>query len=343
MNAVPATVGESGPLRVSVIVPARDELHNLPRVLATIAAQTRPPDEVVIADGMSTDGSRELLARALREHPGLVVVDNPERIVPTGLNRALAAATGDVVARMDTHADYAPDYLAEVVSFLEAHPDAVGVGGAMDTRGRGPWGRAIAATLTRPFGLGGARHRVGGAAGPIQHVFSGCYRRAAVLGAGGWDERFQANEDFEADLRIGTGGEIWLHPAATSTWYVRESPTALARQMWRYGHYKALTLHAHPDALQPRQLAPPALVGGLVAALLVRPRVGAALTGLYLVAAGLAGARAARTDGADGWRGACVPPLVHLSWGAGLLTGLARFAGSTARRPDDDTTVDGDR
>ncbi len=315
------------PVRVSIIAPVRNERHNMPRVLDMIAAQTLRPDEVVFADGMSDDGTRQFLSTAADGALTVRVVDNPDRIVPAGLNRALEACTGDVVARMDAHAQYAPDYLERVVGFLVEHPEVDGVGGAMATAGRGAWGRAIAATLSRPFGLGGARHRVGGDAGPIQHVFSGCYRRSALTAAGGWDERFAANEDFEADLRIAeAGGAVWLHPGATSTWFVRESLPALAKQMWRYGYYKALTLRLHPDSMRPRQLVPPALVAGLVLVSVARPRAGAALTAAYATAAGVLGARAAATDGAAPWRGALVPPVVHLCWGAGLLAGAARFA-----------------
>ena len=320
------------PTRVSVIIPARNEAANLPRVLEMIAAQTRLPDEVVIADGMSTDGSREILAQADPAACPLVVVDNPDRIVSAALNRALEAASGDIVARMDTHAHYPADYLEKVVSFLEEHPEVDAVGGAMATEGRGPWGRAIAATLRRPWGLGGARHRVGGAGGPIQHVFSGCYRAAALHRAGAWDERFLANEDFEADLRVAaSGGAVWLHPDVATTWYVRESLPKLGTQMWRYGWFKGLTLHLHPDSLSPRQLAPPALVLLCALGLLVRPKLGAAAVGAYLVAGGALGAAAARTDGASPWRGALVPPVVHWSWGAGLVAGYVRFARTHAR------------
>jgi glycosyltransferase involved in cell wall biosynthesis len=328
VTATPEPIG-----RFSVIIPSRDEAHNVPRVLAMIAAQTRQPDEVVVADGMSTDGSRELWAQARIDGRPVVLVDNPQRIVPTGLNAALAAATGDVVARMDTHADYAPDYLERVVGHLEAHPELAGVGGAMDTQGRGAWGKAIASTLVRSFGLGGARHRIGGAAGPIPHVFSGCYRRSALLAAGGWDPRFSANEDFEADQRIAGQGGLWLLPEATSTWYVRSTPRALALQMWRYGYFKGLTLVVHPDSLKVRQLAPPAVVLGLLAATAVDRRLGAAAALVYLAAAGGLGARAAAADGASPLRGAAVPPVVHLSWGAGLLAGYVRFRTSADPAP----------
>lgn len=316
------------PTGVAVIVPLLDEVARLPAFLEMVRGQTLRPDVVVVADGMSTDGSRQLLADAAREWPGLLVVDNPRRIVPAALNVALSYVDAPLVARMDTHADYDADYLRIVARTLTEHSEVSGVGGSMGTEGRGPWGRAIAATLRRRFGLGGARHRVEGPAGPIPHVFSGCYRTEVLRRIGGWDERLAANEDFEADIRIWkSGGQLWLVPEARSTWYVRESPRRLASQMWRYGYYKALTLRLHPGSLQLRQLAPPAVVLGLVGAFVVRPRWGIALTTAYGGVAGALGAAAARCDGASAVRGAAVPPIVHLSWGAGLLAGLCRCAG----------------
>lgn len=320
---------------LSVMVPVRDERQRLPAFLAMLEAQTRRPDEVMLVDGMSVDGSREWLAEAGRSRPWLRVLDNPRQVVPAALNVGLAASTGSLLARMDTHADYAPDYLEVVSGFLAAHPEVDGVGGAMQTEGRGAWGKAIAATLRRPFGLGGARHRVGGTAGPVEHVFTGCYRRAALVAVGGWDERLLANEDFEADTRLRESGHtVWLHPAARSTWYVRESVPGLARQMFRYGFYKAATVRLHPGSLRLRQVAPPVLVAGLGASVLARPRLGLSLTGAYLAAGALLGASAARSAGADPLRGAVVPPLVHLSWGAGFLAGAVRLRRTLApRRP----------
>ena len=314
----------TGRPRLSVIIPCRNERSKLPVVVEMLRAQTLQPDEVVVADGMSNDGSREYLLEVMKDFPALKVVDNHRRIVPAALNTALLASSGGLIARMDTHALYAPTYLESVVRVLEERPEIAAVGGAMETAGRGPWGRAIAATLRRRFGLGGAGHRVGGQAGPIPHVFSGCYRREAIERAGAWDERFLANEDFEADQRVAAEGLVWLEPEARSTWYVRESLLALSKQMWRYGYYKALTLRLHPSSIKLRQLAPPALVGGLAILAVVHRQAAVTAAGGYLVAAGALGARAAAVDGASAWRGGFVPPVVHGSWGAGILWGAVR-------------------
>lgn len=312
--------------RLSVIIPVRNELDRLPAVLAGIECQLCLPGEVVVADGRSTDGSREWLEAARRSRSWLVVVDNPALSVPAGLNAALARSTGALVARMDAHADYAPDYLWELVRLLDARSNVVAAGGAMETVGCGPWGRAIAAVLRRRIGMGGSRHRINGAGGPTQHVFTACYRRSAVVAAGGYDERLRANEDFELDARLlKEGGIVWLHPAARCRWYVRESLPALGRQMWRYGYHKGLTLHLHPESLRPRQCVPPMMLIGLGALLAVDRRMAARAAAGYLVGSGAIGIAVARADGAAGWRGGAVPAVVHVSWGSGLLAGLLRF------------------
>jgi glycosyltransferase involved in cell wall biosynthesis len=317
---------------VAIIVPIRNELPRLAALLDGIEHQTLRPSEVVVADGMSTDGSRAFLEHESKTRAWLSVIDNPDITIPHALNRAFRATSAQIVARMDAHADYSADYLEKLATLLSARPEVAGAGGWMQTSGTGASGRAIATVLRRSWGLGGAPHRVAGAAGPTDHVFCTAYRRQAVVAAGGWDLGLLANEDAELDYRVGRiAGPIFLEPAAHSTWYTRTRLGALGRQMFRYGFYRARTVHLHPGSLRSRHLAPVALIVTLVALLGWRPSKGAACTAAYLGSAAAAGAYAAHQDGSSGWRAAAAVPIVHLSWGSGFLAGLVLHFGAAPR------------
>jgi succinoglycan biosynthesis protein ExoA len=308
-------------LSVAVIVPIRNERARLPGLLAGIERQTLRPRLVVFADGQSDDGSRGWLDRAQRTRPWLRVVDNPERIIPTALNRAVEVVDSDIVARMDAHVDYEDHYLESLVSVLEAHPALAGAGAPYATAGRGAWGAAIAAVLRRPWGHGGAQHTIGSTPGPVTHTRWTAYRTAVVKLAGGWDVQMLVNEDEEMDVRVRDVGQIWLVPTTRSTWFVRDSGRGLARQMWRYGFYRAVTVRLHPETLQARVLAPPALVTTLTLSALTRPRTGLRAVLGYLTVAGALGAYSAQRDGASWWRGALSLPVVHLVYGTGFIVG----------------------
>ena len=102
---------------VSVVVPCRNEIRSirvfLDSVLQQDVAGMNP--EVLIADGMSDDGTREVLGEYERIFPVLRIIDNPGKIVSTGLNAAIREARGEIIVRMDAHSDYAPDYIRSCV------------------------------------------------------------------------------------------------------------------------------------------------------------------------------------------------------------------------------------
>jgi glycosyltransferase involved in cell wall biosynthesis len=321
------------PLDVSVVVPARNEARNIRALINCIEHQTVPAREVLVLDGCSTDGTWESLQELAKTRPWLKPIRNEDKTIPKALNAGFLQSKGIVVARMDAHARYPPDYLETVIKTFMSHPEAWAVGSAMATVGEGDWGRAIASILRRSIGLGGSAHRIGGAAGPVETVFSGCYLREKVIEAGGFDDALLANEDFELNYRLRTrGGILWLEPTLRSEWYAKDSPGALVRQMARYGYYKALTLQRHPRSLRPRQLAPPAVAGLLLTSVITRSQISVRLSAVYLAAAIALGARAGSQDGASPWRAGLTVPLVHLAWGGGVLAGLVRHGVPRAQR-----------
>src|SRR4051812_25061666 len=129
--------------------------------MAAVLAQDYPAAcyEIIVADGMSTDGTRETLGALRATHPNISIVDNAARIVPTALNLAVARSRGDVIIRFDGHAVGAPDFIRQNVSLLAEHPEAWSVGGPIRHIGTGPFGTAAAVAMSRPLGVGNALHR----------------------------------------------------------------------------------------------------------------------------------------------------------------------------------------
>ena len=315
--------GENGSKpRVSVVVPARNESSRIEACLRSILAQEAPGGlEVIVADGASSDATA-VLARAA----GARVVDNPRGITPAGLNRALAAARGDVIVRFDAHAEMPPGYVAACLRALDEEPGAVNVGGWRDARGDGPWARATGAALASRFGVGNPRIWRRPANGArrvdVDTVPLGAWRTDALRRAGGWDEEFVRNQDFELNHRLRTrGGRVVFDPAIWSVYHPRESLRALARQYWEYGLFKARMLREDPSSLQPRQLAPVGLLAALLLSFGPRPVARPARAALLLYLLVLSGVAA---RGKGGWRTVPVLATMHVTWVAGLLRGLAR-------------------
>src|SRR5881628_1407292 len=107
----------SNPL-VSIVLPCRNEQGYIQDCLRSALHQDPPEGgyEILVADGMSTDGTREYLQEMAKQHPQIRILDNPGRIVSTGLNTAIRAARGDIIVRMDAHSIYAPDYVRQCLA-----------------------------------------------------------------------------------------------------------------------------------------------------------------------------------------------------------------------------------
>ncbi len=323
------------PPLVSIVVPCYNEEATIRLLLDALLSQTYPRSqmEVIVADGLSQDRTRLILADFQREHDDLAlrVVDNARRTIPAALNTAIAVSRGQIVLRLDAHALPAPDYVERCVHALE---DGKGsnVGGVWEIRpgGEGWMAEAIACAAAHPLGAGDARYRVGAREGAVDTVPFGAFRRELIQEIGGFNERLLTNEDYEFNARIRQhGGVVWLDPRIRSIYFARASLSALARQYWRYGFWKFKMLQMHPRTLRWRQVLPPTFVASLSALAVAAgwSSVGRWLLTielfLYLLTLLGAGIQAARRRG----RPLLLPGLVlalatmHLAWGSGFLWG----------------------
>jgi succinoglycan biosynthesis protein ExoA len=321
---------------VSIIVPCYNEEGTIGTLLQAILAQTYPPRdmEVVVADGMSTDGTRGVIHEFQKAHPELPihVVENPGRTIPSSLNRGMRAAAGEYLIRMDAHSIPIPEYVERCLEDLRSGA-GTNVGGVWDIRPGDPgWvAKGIAAAAGHPLGAGDAGYRLGAKAGAVDTVPFGAFRREVFEKLGGFDETLLTNEDYEFNLRIRlSGGIVWLDPRIASTYLARSNLRALGAQYWRYGYWKCKMLLRYPRSLRWRQALPPALVAGILglcaAGGVWRPAayVLAMVVGLYVVAVlGSALSMGARYGAALVPTAAMALITMHFAWGTGFLWSLA--------------------
>jgi len=248
---------------VSVIIPCFNEARSIQALLQALYDQSFPRTnlEILIADGLSTDETREVITQFQVTHPDMLIliVDNPKRIIPAGLNRAIELAQGEYIVRLDAHSVPYPDYIERCI---EAITSGLGdnVGGVWEILpGADGWvPESIALAAAHPLGVGNALYRLGGKPQLVDTVPFGSFHRSLIEKVGGFNEQLLTNEDYEFNVRIKkSGGKIWFDPQIRSRYYARSSYVNLARQYWRYGFWKLRMLRKYPETIRWRQFIPP--------------------------------------------------------------------------------------
>ena len=317
-----------GRVDVSVLTPVLNEEEHIREAVESMRSQRFEGElEFIFVDGQSADRSAELLRELADGDPRIRVLDNPSRRTPQGLNIGLDSARGEFVARMDAHTYYPPDYLQVGVDRLR-RGQAEHVSGPQLAHGDGTWSRRVALALETRLGTGGAQFRhLSGEEIEVDSGFTGIWRRATLEAQGGWDEEWWNDQDSELAARIRqAGGRVLCLPEMGAHYVPRNSLRALARQYWRYGHYRAKTSGRHPETMRRSHVLAP----GLVVALVAGAAGGrAARAGLAVYALALAGVSASAARDAEHPLDAASLPLVfacmHLSWGFGFLAGCLRW------------------
>ena len=318
-----AALDESAPIwpDIDVVMPIRNEAEHLVAAAAAVRSQEYPGRvRIFLGVGPSDDGTERVAAELAATFDDLVVVDNPSGLTPSALNAAIRAGTAPIVVRVDGHSELSDGYIRRAVETMQ-RTGAVNVGGLQVPIATTPFERAVAAATTSWLGTGGASYRVGGQEGPVDTVFLGVFDRAAIEAVGLFDERLIRNQDYELNIRLRkAGGTVWFDPELSVGYRPRGSWTALAKQYYEYGYWKAAVMRLHPDSARLRQVIPPVAVGGIVLGAALSPRVRwfALAPAAYGCVIAAAAARAGRG------LFAVAAPLIHISWSTGLLVGLTR-------------------
>lgn len=259
---------------LSVICPIYNEEKYIAKCIDSILAQDYPNDdlEIIFADGMSTDRTREIVAEYASKYPFIRLIDNPKRIVPPALNAAILASKGDIIMRLDAHAEYPYNYFSKLVKGLSEY-SADNIGGDCITLpvNESAKSKAIAYALSSKFGMGNSEFRTGvSATKETDTVPFGCWRRELFDKIGYFDNDLIRNQDDEFNGRIRkNGGRIILLADVHIKYYARDSIKKVWRMFYQYGLFKPLVNSKLKTPATVRQFFPLALVTGLLLGLII--------------------------------------------------------------------------
>jgi glycosyltransferase involved in cell wall biosynthesis len=285
-----------------------------------------------VADGHSTDRTREILAGYCALHSPVIMLDNPQGTTPSALNVAIRAATGDIIIRMDAHVLYPVDYVRKLVRASE-ETGADNVGGVLQTMPADdtPVSRAIALGMSHRFGVGNSHFRIGiSERTEVDTVPFGCFRRETFTRFGLFDEDLIRNQDDEFNFRLTSrGGRVLLLPDVACRYFARRSLAQLARMYYQYGYFKPLVARKIGRVMTLRQLIPAMLVLGLLGAAILGISLPVARAGFWLLMSlygSLVVVCASTALLSEGPRCAAalmaVFPVLHFSYGIGFLLGI---------------------
>jgi cellulose synthase/poly-beta-1,6-N-acetylglucosamine synthase-like glycosyltransferase len=319
---------------VTIIMPVRNEETHIADSLGGILQQDYPAIEILIADGMSADRTREIIEGLRREHGNIRIIDNPDLIVPTGLNRAIEEAQGEIIVRVDGHCQYPRDYVRSVVDLLRT-TGAANAGGVLEPYGTKYQSRSIAAAYAAPFGVGGALrgHGEKKTVRDVDAVHAGCWFRSELREVGGFDPELVRNQDDELSFRLRERGKRVVQSTTIRVRYaVRDSFMKLFLQFLQYGHWKVRVIQKHPAQASLRHYFPAALCLVTAALAFLLPFFDGARVGLgvllfcYLCAITTAALVALKGRTVSLLPGAVLAiMLMHFGYGIGFLLGVLRW------------------
>ncbi len=320
-------------IRTSIVIPCRNEASTIGDLLRFLIERTEGDCEILVADGRSNDGTREIIYGVAREHPRVRLVDNPRQLTSAGLNAAIRQASGEIIIRVDAHTRYADDYIDACIAVL-SETGADNVGGPQLAEADGYMAGAVAAACHSPVAVGGARIHDPHYEGPTDSVIYGCWRRSIFDHTGLFDEELVRNQDGEHNYRIiKSGGLVWQTPRIRSWYRPRGNPLVVARQYMQYGYWKAREIQKMGRVRHPRQLVPGVFVSMVLAlcpfiVFSITARVALiTLLGSYIVFLAAATLHLCVREGT--WRWLPLIPVVfasmQLGYGYGFIRGVWNF------------------
>jgi glycosyltransferase involved in cell wall biosynthesis len=212
-------------VKVSLISTVKDASAHIEEFVGSVAAQTRAPDEVIVVDGGSTDGTPDLLRRAGAD--AVTVIEERGANIARGRNLAIAAAAHDVIAVTDADCVLDPRWLERILAPIEADAD-VSMGFYLPiTDG---FLQECMASVNLPLDASDVDP-----ASFMPSARSVAFRRGSIEAAGGYPEWLAIGEDMWVNRRWRELGlDMRFAPDAVVRWRLRPTLRGTWAQYFRY-------------------------------------------------------------------------------------------------------------
>jgi cellulose synthase/poly-beta-1,6-N-acetylglucosamine synthase-like glycosyltransferase len=318
---------------VSIVIPMYNEARYITTLIDSINALDYPHEkvEILIVDGQSTDGSRELVRELSGTDTRIKLLDNPARKTPSGLNIGVRGSSGEVIIILGAHSTLDKDFVKKNVETMRQE-NVVCTGGTIINRGHTFFQRLVGIAMSTPFGMGSAPYRYSKKMKNVDTVMFGAYTRTVFDEIGLFEETRLISEDAELNWRIRQAGyNIVFNPEIISYYYPRDSFGKLIKQFFRYGILRVNVLKKHRTGVNRFHILPPIYVFFLIMLILG----GFLNTSLLLLAGGiifvhyLAGVVSSVLNARERYPLALlILPFIymsmHFSWGLGFFYGLLK-------------------
>lgn len=321
-------------MKISVVIPCRNEVKHISECVSAIFASVLSPGtalSVYVVDGMSDDGTRELVLELMHEYPGLALVDNVKQLTPFAFNLGIYQQKADYIQIVGARQVLSANYLQKCIDILSADQQIWCVGGNVENVYLNETGRIISVAMSTAFGMGLGNFRTLNESGFTDTVGTPMYPYWVFEKIGFFDEELIRNQDDDFNFRVTqAGGKIYFEASIYVKYYVRGNFSGLYRQFYQYGYWKVFVNRKHKAVTTMRQLVPPAFVlfiflfpfTILLSKWLFFPML--AIFGIYLLMALYFSVKKGKglSESAGIFK---TFPILHFSYGAGYLKGILDF------------------
>ncbi len=260
---------------VSIIIPCRNEQKFIEKCLDSVFANDYPKErlEITVVDGMSEDGTREIMQKYTKHYQFVKVLDNPGKITPCALNIGIEKAMGSIVMRMDAHTTYERNYISKCINYMDRYKaDNVGGIWKIQPRSNAFISKGIVSALSNPFGIGNAYYRFASQEPRwVDTVPFFCVKKEVFSKVGLFNENLIGSQDMEFSLRLRKAGyRTLLVPDIVSYYYARSDLKSFIKHNFHNGIW-AIMPFKFTDHMPVswRHLVPIAFVSGLVGSALL--------------------------------------------------------------------------